>query len=158
MTNEEQIKSWEDSAFYESGLVAHGCLEKLDSYTREAIERYGRYLLDIQLKSIQEGFKGCCYACETVALLNIDLEKQLKCIGEDGTEEHNAAVELRQKLAQSLLENEKLKTIAKKLYGVALHIYELAKHNAVVIIGPSLFHETYRTIKEYEQTDDIREI
>lgn len=35
----------EEAAFYESGLSAHGCLEKLDSYTRQAILRYGRYLL-----------------------------------------------------------------------------------------------------------------
>jgi hypothetical protein len=158
MTNEEQVKSWEDSAFYESGLIAHGCLEKLDSYTREAIERYGRYLLDKQLKSIQDGFKGCCYACEPVALLNIDLEKQLNSIYEDGTAEHNAAVELRQKLAQSLFENDKLKAIAKKLYGVALHVYEVAKYDPVVIIGPSLFDETHKAIEEYEQTNDIREI
>jgi hypothetical protein len=42
---EEQLTLMEEVAFYESGLSAHGCLEKLDSYTKEAIKRYGRYLL-----------------------------------------------------------------------------------------------------------------
>jgi hypothetical protein len=45
---EEQLTTLEESAFYESGLSAHGCLEKLDSYAREAIRRYGRCLLQNQ--------------------------------------------------------------------------------------------------------------
>jgi hypothetical protein len=40
-----KLDELEEVAFYESGLSAHGCLEKLDSYTRQAILRYGRYLL-----------------------------------------------------------------------------------------------------------------
>jgi len=36
----------EDYAIYESGLIAHGCLEHLDQYTREAIMRYGRLLIE----------------------------------------------------------------------------------------------------------------
>ena len=40
--NQEEI---EEYAFYESGLSADGCLEKLDSYSRECITRYGRILL-----------------------------------------------------------------------------------------------------------------
>jgi hypothetical protein len=130
----EQLEEW---AFYESGLSADGCLEKLDPYAREAIKRYGRCLLKKE---------------------NIDLKQQLRDIEEDGTEEHNAAIELRQKLAQSLLENEKVKLIAKKLYGVVLHVYEIAKQNSVVVIGPSLFDEAYSVIKDYEQCNDIREI
>lgn len=46
--NQEQI---EDYAFYESGLSAHGCLEKLDSYARECIIRYGRILLNMKNKN-----------------------------------------------------------------------------------------------------------
>jgi len=37
-------KDLEEWAFYESGLVAHGCLENIDEYMREAITRYGRLL------------------------------------------------------------------------------------------------------------------
>jgi hypothetical protein len=48
-TKKEAIKmsleQLEDYAFYESGLSAHGCLEKLDDYTRKSITRYGRILL-----------------------------------------------------------------------------------------------------------------
>lgn len=43
--DEEQLEEW---AFYESGLVAHGCLENIDEYMREAITRYGRLLLSKQ--------------------------------------------------------------------------------------------------------------
>lgn len=42
---QEQI---EEYAFYESGLSAHGCLEKLDSYALDAIQRYGRILVQEQ--------------------------------------------------------------------------------------------------------------
>ena len=35
----------EQFAFYESGLIAHGCLENLDEYMLESIQRYGRILL-----------------------------------------------------------------------------------------------------------------
>lgn len=38
----------EEYAFYESGLCAHGCLEKLDEYTKQCIKRYGRILLNLQ--------------------------------------------------------------------------------------------------------------
>ena len=38
-------KEIEECAFYESGLSADGCLEKLDSYARECITRYGRLIL-----------------------------------------------------------------------------------------------------------------
>lgn len=49
--NREQI---EDYAFYESGLSADGCLEKLDGYAREAIKRYGRILLKAQKEKIMD--------------------------------------------------------------------------------------------------------
>jgi hypothetical protein len=48
---QEQI---EDYAFYESGLSADGCLEKLDSYARECIKRYGRILLKSQKEKIMD--------------------------------------------------------------------------------------------------------
>jgi hypothetical protein len=43
--NQEEM---EEYAFYESGLCAHGCLEKLDEYTKQCIKRYGRILLNLQ--------------------------------------------------------------------------------------------------------------
>jgi hypothetical protein len=38
------ITDLEESAFYESGLSAHGCMDKLDAYAMESIKRYGRIL------------------------------------------------------------------------------------------------------------------
>jgi len=42
---EEILKPLEAHAFYESGLAAHGCLEKLDDYAVKAVKSYGRILL-----------------------------------------------------------------------------------------------------------------
>jgi hypothetical protein len=38
------ITDLEESAFYESGLSAHGCIDNLDAYAMESIKRYGRIL------------------------------------------------------------------------------------------------------------------
>jgi hypothetical protein len=150
MMTEEYLETIEEAAFYESGLSADGCLEKLDYYTNEAIKRYGRFLLEKQKENFINGFQGCCYTCEPVGMLNQKLEEQLRVIGEDGTEEHNNAVELRMKLAESLVKNDELKKIARKLYGTVLHVYELAKVDPLVVIGPSLYKEAAEGAKEYE--------
>jgi hypothetical protein len=112
---EEYLATIEEAAFYESGLSADGCLEKLDYYTNEAIKRYGRILVQKQKENFIEGFQGSCYCCEPVGILNQKLEK-----------------------------------IAKKLYGTVLHVYELAKADPLVVIGPSLYKEAAEGAKEYE--------
>lgn len=68
-------KQIEEHAFYESGLSADGCLQKLDSYTIEAIEKYGKILVEKQREQFREGFEGCCYCCEPVGTLNQQLEE-----------------------------------------------------------------------------------
>lgn len=40
------MTSNEEYAFYQSGLVAHGCLENIDEYMNGAIIRYGRLLME----------------------------------------------------------------------------------------------------------------
>lgn len=40
----------EESAFYESGLSAHGCIDNLDSYAMESIKRYGMILFKAAYK------------------------------------------------------------------------------------------------------------
>ena len=40
----------EESAFYESGLSAHGCIDNLDSYAMESIKRYGVILFKAAYK------------------------------------------------------------------------------------------------------------
>jgi hypothetical protein len=52
--NEFTIKSWEEHAFYEAGLSADGCIEKLGEFELAAIEKYGRMLLKYQ----EEYFKN----------------------------------------------------------------------------------------------------
>ena len=40
----------EESAFYESGLTAHGCIDNLDAYAMESIKRYGMILFKAAYK------------------------------------------------------------------------------------------------------------
>ena len=48
MNKKIKLEENEEHAFYESGLSAHGCLEKLDDYAINAIMRYGRILLKMK--------------------------------------------------------------------------------------------------------------
>jgi hypothetical protein len=75
MTTTKNLQQLEEFAFYESGLSADGCLEKLDSYTVKAIEKYGRILIQKQKENFIEGFQGSCYCCEPVGILNQKLEE-----------------------------------------------------------------------------------
>jgi hypothetical protein len=49
---QEQLDVLEEYAFYESGLSAHGCLEGLDDYTKEAIQKYGRIIIRVLEKEL----------------------------------------------------------------------------------------------------------
>lgn len=115
MTTTKNLKQLEEFAFYESGLSADGCLQKLDAYTIEAIERYGRILVDKQKENFIEGFQGCCYCCEPVGILN-----------------------------------QKLEEIARKLYGVVLHLNAVSQDKSIVVVGESLYNETTDAIKMYD--------
>ena len=48
----DQLDSMEEHALYESGLVADGCLNRLDDYAKQSITRYGRILLKSQKERI----------------------------------------------------------------------------------------------------------
>jgi hypothetical protein len=116
MTTTKNLKQLEEFAFYESGLSADGCFQKLDAYTIEAIERYGRILVDKQKENFIEGFQGSCYCCEPVGILNQQLEE-----------------------------------IARKLYGVVLHLNAVSQDKSIVVVGESLYNETTDAIKMYEK-------
>jgi hypothetical protein len=116
MTTTKNLEQLEEFAFYESGLSADGCLQKLDAYTIEAIEKYGRILVEKQKENFIEGFQGSCYCCEPVGILN-----------------------------------QKLEEIAKKLYGVVLHVQEVSKKSSIVVVGSGLYSEAVNAIKMYEE-------
>jgi len=145
--NEEELKKQiddlkEDLRVADSYFMS--CCNKLLAVEKEVDE------LKQRLKDIKEGFEGCCYACEPVAMLNQELEAQLKCIQEDGTEEHNAAIELRNKLVGSRLETDEWKKVARQLYGAVLHLQEVTKNSAVVVVGPGFYSEIVEAVKKYE--------
>jgi len=116
MTITKNLEQLEEFAFYESGLSADGCLEKLDYYTNEAIKRYGRILVEKQKENFIEGFQGSCYCCEPVGILN-----------------------------------QKLEEVARKLYGVVLHVQEVSKKSSIVVVGSGLYSEAVNSIKMYEE-------
>jgi len=146
----ELVKAKTEIAYLREDLrLADGyfisCSKKLLAAEREVDE------LKQRLKDIKDGFEGCCYACEPVGMLNQELEAQLKAIQEDGTEEHNTAVDLRNKLVGSRLETDEWKKIARQLYSVALHLQAVANsRNNIIVVGPGLYSETVEAIKEYE--------
>ena len=54
------ITDLEESAFYESGLSAHGCMDKLDDYDKKSIKRYGIILFKAAYKDATafKAYKG----------------------------------------------------------------------------------------------------
>ena len=96
MTTTMNQKQLEEFAFYESGLSADRCLQKLDSYTIEAIGRYGKILVE------------------------------------------------KQKV------NQKLEEIARRLYGVVLHLNAVTENKPIMVVGLGLYNETLNAIKMYE--------
>lgn len=54
------ITDLEESAFYESGLSAHGCIDKLDDYDKKSIKRYGMILFKAAYKDATafKAYKG----------------------------------------------------------------------------------------------------
>ena len=102
------------------------------------------------LKSIDELYIKLVQQLAATEVEKEDLEEQLKAIEEDGTEEHNAAFDLRCKLAEALVEKNQWKDIAKKLYGVVLHIQESSKSSSVAVVGPGLYSEAVVAVKMYE--------
>jgi len=149
--NEEELKKQIDDLkedLRDADIYYINCSDKLLAAEKEVDG------LKQRLRDIKEGFEGCCYACEPVGMLNQELEAQLKAIGEDGTEEHNAAIDLRNRLVESRIETDKWKKVARQLYSVALHLQAVANsRNNIVVVGPGLYTEAVESIEEYERLE-----
>jgi uncharacterized protein YcbK (DUF882 family) len=103
------------------------------------------------LKSIDEIYIRLVQQLAATEVEKENLEEQLEAIEEDGTEEHNAAFDLRCKLAETLVEKDQWKDVAKKLYGVVLHLQEVSKRSSVVVVGSGLYSEAVNAVKMYEK-------
>ncbi len=44
-----------DDFIYESGLIAQGCWDELDDYAKQAIERYGKLILEECIQICEQG-------------------------------------------------------------------------------------------------------
>ncbi len=102
------------------------------------------------LKAIDEIYIKLVQQLAATEVEKENLEEQLEAIEEDGTEEHNAAFDLRCKLAEALVEKDQWKDVAKKLYGVVLHLQEVSQKSSVVVVGPGLYSEAVNAVKMYE--------
>ena len=125
--------------------------------TTEVVSAYFARGLETKINKLQEDLKSIdeLYIKLVQQLAKSEdekenLEEQLKVIEEDGTEEHNAAFDLRCKLAEALVEKDRWKDVARKLYSVVLQLQEVSKTNMVVVIGPNFYLETVDAVKTYE--------
>ena len=126
--------------------------------TTEVVSAYFARGLEIEinklkedLKSIDEIYVKLVQQLAATEVEKEDLEEQLKAIEEDGTEEHNAAFDLRCKLAEALVEKDQWKEVAKKLYSVVLQLQEVSKTNMVVVVGPNFYSEAVGALNSYEE-------
>jgi hypothetical protein len=103
------------------------------------------------LKSIDEIYIKLVQQLAATEVEKENLEEQLEAIEEDGTEEHNAAFDLRFRLAEALVEKDQWKDVAKKLYSVVLHLQEVSQKSSVVVVGPGLRSEAIVAVKMYEK-------
>ena len=170
-------EDFEEHAFYESGLSAHGCLENLDSYARTAIEKYGRILLQNQKQSHDEEIKKykqhlADASDDYIKILSDyaklddetrteiqNLEAQLKAIEERSTLLEKELADTDLAGSQITLLYYKWREIAKKLYSVTLHVEELAKSRCnIIVVGPGLYSEAVNSIKEYKELENNNEL
>ena len=107
--------------------------------------------LNQDLKAIDEIYIKLVQQLAATEVEKENLEEQLEAIEEDGTEEHNAAFDLRCRLAEALVEKDQWKDVAKKLYSVVLHLQEVSQKSSVVVVGPGLRSEAIVAVKMYEK-------
>ena len=126
--------------------------------TTEVVSAYFARGLETEINKLKEDLKSidAIYVklVQQLAATEVEkehLEEQLKAIEEDGTEEHNAAFDLRCKLAEALVEKDQWKEVAKKLYSVVLQLQEVSKTNMVVVVGPNFYSEAVGALNSYEE-------
>ena len=112
-----------------------------------------------RIVDLKSGFEGCCYACEPVALLNVELETRIKELESCDVDVVNSQVTSLYSLLSKTEalwhkeeeENQNWKNVAKKLYGVVLHLLAVAQDSNILVVGPGLFSEATDAKVEYEK-------
>jgi hypothetical protein len=51
-----------ETAYYESGLTAHGCLDTFDSFDKEAVERFGKLIARDVVKPFEKSIQELAHA------------------------------------------------------------------------------------------------
>lgn len=111
-----------------------------------------------RIVDLKSGFEGCCYACEPVALLNVELEtriKELESCDVDTVKSQVTSLYSILSKTDALWHKEEEKqnweNVAKKLYGVVLHLLAVAQDSNILVVGPGLFSEATDAKVEYEK-------
>jgi len=112
-----------------------------------------------RIVDLKSGFEGSCYACEPVALLNVELETRIKELESCDVDVVNSQVTSLYSLLSKTEalwhkeeeENQNWKNVAKKLYGVVLHLLAVAQDSNILVVGPGLFSEATDAKVEYEK-------
>jgi hypothetical protein len=112
-----------------------------------------------RIVDLKSGFEGCCYACEPVALLNVELETRIKELESCDVDVVNSQVtSLYSILSKTEAlwhkeeeEKQNWENVAEKLYGVVLHLLAVAQDSNILVVGPGLFSEATDARVEYEK-------
>jgi len=112
-----------------------------------------------RIVDLKSGFEGCCYACEPVALLNVELEtriKELESCDVDTVKSQVTSLYSILSKTDALWhkeeeEKQNWENVAKKLYGVVLHLLAVAQDSNILVVGPGLFSEATDAKVEYEK-------
>ena len=112
-----------------------------------------------RIVDLKSGFEGCCYACEPVALLNVELETRIKELESCDVDVVNSQVTSLYSILSKTdalwhkeeEEKQNWENVAKKLYGVVLHLLAVAQDSNILVVGPGLFSEATDAKVEYEK-------
>ena len=112
-----------------------------------------------RIVDLKSGFEGCCYACEPVALLNVELETRIKELESCDVDVVNSQVtSLYSILSKTEAlwhkeeeEKQNWENVAEKLYGVVLHLLAVAQDSNILAVGPGLFSEATDARVDYQK-------
>ena len=116
------------------------------------MSEYELYLEDKLLKA-QEEIKNLKKEVETKENRVIELEHYNDLDFQNQVTSLNSILSKTDMLWWECQENERrLKEVSVKLYGVVLHLVEVAKSsNNIILVGPGLYSEAVEAIQEYEK-------
>lgn len=161
---EREIDELKDQIFEEQQFTRKEYLNLRAEYNSFDIDNAKLEIEELKQRIVElkSGFEGCCYACEPVALLNIELEAQVKesescdvdLLKSQIASLHSVLSKNEEQMFNEQEEKQEIKKVAEKLYGVVLHLLAIAQDSKILVIGPGLYSEAVDAKVEYERLSD----